>query len=104
MSNHFDMKARSTTRRVKTYHRIDKSDKKDRVAEVCYHLGALGNCTGNNGGQGTGKGKLEEPLMIRGVVHQEEVGVADECFLVNISIITTIGELRKGSRQWPVKC
>ena len=75
-----------------TYHRIHKSDEEDRIQKVCLHLGSLGNCSCNNGRQCTGKGELEEPLMIGSVVHEEKVGVADKGFLVDIGIVTTIGK------------
>ena len=88
---------------MKAYHWVNKTNKKDGVTEVCCHLGALSNCTGNNGGKCASKGKLEEPLMISGVVHQEEVGMAHESLLVYIAVITTVGELHTGNRQWSMK-
>ena len=63
-----------------TYHRVNKTDKEDRVEKIGLHLGTLGNCPGDNRREGACKSKLEEPTFILDVtISEKESSVSNKC-------------------------
>ena len=70
---------------------VDKACQEGGVEEVGGHLTPLGDGAGDDGRQSAAEGELEEPLLHVDVLHQEEVGVANEGGATS-GVVAAIGE------------